>query len=47
MDPQVLTVYKTPFPKIRVGRDGDGGYIIADIPDIQYNLPSQSLAGPE
>jgi hypothetical protein len=36
MNPQVLTVYKSPFAKLRLGKDFDGGYIIADIPDIRY-----------
>ena len=36
MNPAVLTVYKSPFPKLRLGRDYDGGYIIAEIPDINY-----------
>jgi hypothetical protein len=26
-----LEVYKSPFPKIRLGKDNDGGYVIADI----------------
>lgn len=38
MDPSVLTVYKSPFPKIRLGKDNDGGYIICDIPNINYNI---------
>lgn len=38
MDPSVLTVYKSPFPKIRLGKDFDGGYIIADIPNVKYSL---------
>ena len=38
MDPRVLTVYKCPYPKKRLGKDYDGGYIIADIPDIKYSL---------
>lgn len=38
MDPSVLTVYKSPFPKIRLGKDNDGGYIIAVIPDINYKI---------
>jgi hypothetical protein len=38
MDPSVLTVYKSPFNKIRLGKDYDGGYIIVDIPDINYNV---------
>jgi len=36
MDPAVLTVYKSPYPKIRLGKDNDGGYIIADLPNIKY-----------
>jgi len=38
MDPCLLTVYRSPFPKLRLGRDHDGGYIIADLPDPQYDL---------
>jgi hypothetical protein len=38
MDPSVLTVYKSPFNKIRLGKDYDGGYIIADIPNINYSI---------
>jgi hypothetical protein len=38
MDPSVLTVYTCPFPKKRLGRDYDGGYIIADIPDAKYSM---------
>ena len=30
MNPNDLTVYKCPFPKIRLGKNNDGGYIIAD-----------------
>ena len=36
MNPNVLRVYKSPFPKIRLGKDNDGGYIIADIPNKHY-----------
>lgn len=36
MNPSVLTVYKSPFTKIRLGKDYDGGYIISDIPNINY-----------
>jgi hypothetical protein len=36
MDPSVLTVYKSPFTKIRLGKDYDGGYIIAEIPNVRY-----------
>lgn len=38
MDPSVLTVYRSPFTKVRLGKDNDGGYIIAEIPDIQYDI---------
>ena len=37
MNPSVLTVYKSPFEKKRIGRDYDGGYIISEIPDIKYS----------
>ena len=33
-----LTVYKCPFPKVRLGRDYDGGYITAEIPDVNYSI---------
>jgi hypothetical protein len=36
MDPSVLTVYKSPFEKKRLGKDYDGGYIMAEIPNIKY-----------
>ena len=38
MDPSVLTCFKSPFKKVRLGRDYDGGYIIADIPNVNYNI---------
>ena len=38
MNPSVLTVYKSPFEKKRLGRDYDGGYIISEIPDIKYKI---------
>jgi hypothetical protein len=38
MNPNVLTVYKSPFPKIRLGKEFDGGYIIADIPNVNYSI---------
>lgn len=37
MDPSLVTVYDAPFPKKRIGCSSDGGYIICDIPDIQYD----------
>jgi hypothetical protein len=36
MNPSVLTVYESPFKKVRLGKDYDGGYIIAEIPNITY-----------
>jgi ATP-dependent Zn protease len=38
MDPSVLTVYNSPFSKLRLGKEYDGGYIIADIPNVTYNI---------
>jgi hypothetical protein len=38
MNPMNLTVYECPFNKIRLGKDGDGGYVIADIPNAKYNI---------
>jgi len=38
MNPSVLTVYKCPFKKMRLGKDYDGGYIITEIPNINYSL---------
>jgi len=34
MNPFVLTVFASPFTKKRLGKDYDGGYIIAEIPGI-------------
>jgi len=38
MDPAVLTVYSCPFPKTRLGKEYDGGYVIAEIPDVSYSI---------
>jgi len=38
MNPSVLTVFKSPFKKVRLGKDFDGGYIITEIPDINYTI---------
>lgn len=38
INPNVLTCFKSPFPKLRIGKDYDGGYIIADIPNVNYNI---------
>jgi hypothetical protein len=37
MNPNLVTLYKCPFPKKRIGRLVDGGYVIADIPGIKYD----------
>ena len=33
-----LIVYKTDFKKTRIGRNSDGGYVILDIPSIEYDM---------
>ena len=38
MEISSLTLYEPPFKKIRLGNDYDGGYIICEIPDIEYGL---------
>jgi len=39
MDPGLLTVYKSPFKKIRIGsQHGDGGYIICNVPEVNYDV---------
>lgn len=38
IDPNYLTVYESPFDKIRLGKDFDGGYIICNIPNINYDF---------
>jgi hypothetical protein len=38
MNPSVLTVYNSPFKKVRIGKEYDGGYVITEIPNIKYNL---------
>ena len=38
MHPSVLTCYECPFPKIRIGKEFDGGYVIADLPSPSYDL---------
>jgi hypothetical protein len=36
MDVSFLTVYKSPFVKIRLGKDYTGGYVISEIPNVNY-----------
>lgn len=38
MDPNVLTVYKSPFNKTRIGKNNDGGYVIVELPNLQYSM---------
>ena len=33
-----LRVYKSEFPKERIGRNNDGGYVICNIPNITYDV---------
>lgn len=37
MNPELLTVYKSPFQKQRLGRDKDGGYITIRLP-VKYDI---------
>ena len=37
-NPLILTCYKSPFTKIRLGKNFDGGYILCDIPGIDYDF---------
>ena len=34
----ILRLYKSPYEKIRCGKANDGGYVICDIPDANYDL---------
>ena len=38
MDPICLTTYKSPFKKKRLGKENDGGYVIAKIPKAKYKI---------
>lgn len=38
MDLNTLTVYESPYPKHRIGKNNDGGYVIANVPDVSYKL---------
>ena len=38
LEPSQLITYKCPYKKYRLGQDYDGGYIIADIPNINYTI---------
>jgi hypothetical protein len=37
MNPNLVTIYQCPFPKRRIGRWTDGGYAVADIPNMKYD----------
>jgi hypothetical protein len=32
------TVYKSPYEKKRLGKENDGGYVICDIPTVEYSI---------
>lgn len=34
---ETLVVYKSPYPKTRIGKHGDGGYVVCDIP-TKYDI---------
>ena len=38
MNPYDLRVYTSPYPKKRMGRDNDGGYVIVKIPNVEYSV---------
>lgn len=38
LDLKDLTVYNSPFPKIRLGEKNSGGYIICYISNIKYDI---------
>ncbi len=38
LDLKDLTVYNSPFPKMRLGEKNSGGYIICDISNIKYDI---------
>jgi hypothetical protein len=38
MDPSQFVVYKTPYSKYRIGNQSDGGYVVCNIPSVQYDL---------
>jgi len=38
MNLSLLIVYKSQFSKLRVGKNNDGGYIICDIPNVEYDF---------
>jgi len=38
VDKKLLSIYKSPFTKIRLGKEYNEGYVIADITTIKYNI---------
>jgi len=38
MEPGQITVYKSPHPKERIGKDPNFGFVICDIPGIKYDV---------
>jgi len=45
MSLEALTVYKCPFPKRRVGRANDGGYVIVDLPSTISTSGTSGTSG--
>lgn len=37
MEPEELRLYTSPYPKQRIGKEYDGGYVVAIIPNIIYS----------
>jgi hypothetical protein len=35
---ETLTLYKSPYPKKRIGKNNDGGYVTVELPDNDYDL---------
>ena len=43
-----MTLYECPFPKIRIGNNGDGGYVVANhISSTPYDLLLGAGVGPD
>ena len=33
-----LRIYQSPYNKVRIGKNNDGGYVICDIPEVNYDI---------
>jgi hypothetical protein len=38
MNPSTLTLFRSPFSKQRLGRKFDGGYVVCNIPNVEYDV---------